>query len=733
MDPFIVTTADSAPQDQGSVVQSSLYSVSSAVVATADSAPQDQGSVVQSFLYSVSSAVVATADSAPQDQGSVVQSGLRYVSSAVVSAITIHQKNRWCHDLTNDGDVEANPGPPDEFVHIHKLYHGSCATIPHDTILHPVKKIKGFFVCTCLEHHRQHPSNRTSSGLNSLKDIPAYTTLKAESYLYQIQRYFGAHLGQMSFDKHFIPYFIATESALDPLQKDKFFADFIQYHQAILDSQDTISLPIMPAPSLSTPASDCQSYEICNYCMLPGHKSTIKGEPLCCLRSRPLSYQNFTRVVNYFSCYIPSTMLAYALTVCHKYILTEPHLKEVKMFPVPVSHVSTVAETLDDLYFSALLNEIRHYARCNGLVSEQTSIESENGDDFNSDYLDMDKRIDNFAFSLESVDQNLHSTWIFRSLYRFVVFAKIYVESDSDVQTEYRKSHLDSLYLFIFMLGYQSYIISQDSSEIYEFSNLIKFPFDFFKSMFNEKDDEFTILEAIDNALRYKRKTKPQSVVQLDQVIVPQVSSLMEEDLMEESEGNTHPELIAGRQAETPLSELGLHQSQLLGDRLRELSNFHVYCSPLLRARETARISLGDDLYKNATIVSELQEFTNGDWDGRRRSEVYTPEQLAKINSAGYLFTPPGGESQRMVQRRASNWLEDEILYNTEFQTGDHTVLVFSHNIVIKSLLHYILGFSDRFIYRFSLDNTGICEFHFKEDGWYPIAINDRSHLSKFD
>jgi broad specificity phosphatase PhoE len=83
-----------------------------------------------------------------------------------------------------------------------------------------------------------------------------------------------------------------------------------------------------------------------------------------------------------------------------------------------------------------------------------------------------------------------------------------------------------------------------------------------------------------------------------------------------------------------------------------------------------------------------------------------------------------------MVQRRASNWLEDEILYNPEFQGAqEKTILIFSHGLVIKTLLHYILGFSDRYIYRFKLDNTGICEFKYTEEGWFPISINDTSHL----
>jgi len=199
-----------------------------------------------------------------------------------------------------------------------------------------------------------------------------------------------------------------------------------------------------------------------------------------------------------------------------------------------------------------------------------------------------------------------------------------------------------------------------------------------------------------------------------------------------QSQANTNPDIIVGRQAESPLTELGEQQAQLLRHRLEEISDPYIYTSNLIRSQATTTLAIAPDLHHKIKIIPQLQEFTNGDWDGKSRKEIYTPQQLNQINTAGYLFIPPNGESQRMVQRRASNWLEDEILYNTEFQgTQEKTILIFSHGLVIKSLLHYILGFSDRYIYRFKLENTGICEFRFTEEGWFPIAINDTKHLIK--
>ena len=93
------------------------------------------------------------------------------------------------------------------------------------------------------------------------------------------------------------------------------------------------------------------------------------------------------------------------------------------------------------------------------------------------------------------------------------------------------------------------------------------------------------------------------------------------------------------------------------------------------------------------------------------------------------MFCPPGGESQRMVERRFSNWLEDEILENTSFKNHDKTIIIFSHGVAIACLLHYMMGFNDRLIYRFKIANTGICEFDYNSQGWFPISINSTNHL----
>jgi len=201
-----------------------------------------------------------------------------------------------------------------------------------------------------------------------------------------------------------------------------------------------------------------------------------------------------------------------------------------------------------------------------------------------------------------------------------------------------------------------------------------------------------------------------------------------------ESIVNQDSSRIAGQSPKSNLSEIGKKQCIYLGKRLKKenVKPFAVFSSPFIRAKKTAEIVLKEsNLNLDIEIIEDLKEFSAGDWEGELRSQVYTDKQLRLMNTLGYIFTPPNGESQRMVERRISNWFEDQILYNPKFLQDDKEklILIFSHGITIKCMLHYILGFSDRFIYRFELANTVICEFKFTQEGWYPISINDHSHL----
>ena len=68
--------------------------------------------------------------------------------------------------------------------------------------------------------------------------------------------------------------------------------------------------------------------------------------------------------------------------------------------------------------------------------------------------------------------------------------------------------------------------------------------------------------------------------------------------------------------------------------------------------------------------------------------EVLTTDTVVYIRGKGVDFVPPDGESHRMVRRRVSSWLEDDIIYNTPLmgQERSLTVAVVGHGISLRCL-----------------------------------------------
>ncbi|MEK7483598.1 MAG: histidine phosphatase family protein, partial [Planctomycetota bacterium] len=122
-----------------------------------------------------------------------------------------------------------------------------------------------------------------------------------------------------------------------------------------------------------------------------------------------------------------------------------------------------------------------------------------------------------------------------------------------------------------------------------------------------------------------------------------------------------------------------------------------------------------------------------GDWNQKERKTVYTPEILSLMGTKNSLFIPPNGESLRMVERRISNWLEDEILYNKTFieQHPKAGIALFTHGMAIRCLLRYIFQSDPSLTWKIKIFNGSISWLVFKSDGWHPYSLNEVSHLKE--
>jgi broad specificity phosphatase PhoE len=140
-----------------------------------------------------------------------------------------------------------------------------------------------------------------------------------------------------------------------------------------------------------------------------------------------------------------------------------------------------------------------------------------------------------------------------------------------------------------------------------------------------------------------------------------------------------------GQQA-VPLDDTGRAQADDLAERAAPYAFRALWCSPLLRARETADVvarRIGLEPIQDA----RLMETDAGDWTDRSFAEVQAeaPEQFIAFATGEPSFAFPGGESFAAQQVRVSEALE-------EVERGELPALVVCHGMVIRAALAWRAG-----------------------------------------
>jgi broad specificity phosphatase PhoE len=134
-------------------------------------------------------------------------------------------------------------------------------------------------------------------------------------------------------------------------------------------------------------------------------------------------------------------------------------------------------------------------------------------------------------------------------------------------------------------------------------------------------------------------------------------------------------------QMEVPLDDTGREQAAELAERAAAHSFAALWCSPLLRARETADIvaaRIGLEPVEDA----RLMETDAGDWTDRSFAEInaHSPEAFAAFVAGHPAFAFPGGESFAEQELRVSAAL-------AHVEEGLLPALVVCHGMVIRAAL----------------------------------------------
>lgn len=145
-------------------------------------------------------------------------------------------------------------------------------------------------------------------------------------------------------------------------------------------------------------------------------------------------------------------------------------------------------------------------------------------------------------------------------------------------------------------------------------------------------------------------------------------------------------------QTDLPLSPEGVRDAQSLAERLRQIDLQTVYCSDLVRSRDTAAILVaGRGLVPQER--SWLREIDAGLWDLLTFEEARSryPDEFAR-RDANLAASPfPGGESLRDVEARVvPGFLE--LLDERALRAEGGDILLVGHRAVNVVLLSHLLG-----------------------------------------
>ena len=143
--------------------------------------------------------------------------------------------------------------------------------------------------------------------------------------------------------------------------------------------------------------------------------------------------------------------------------------------------------------------------------------------------------------------------------------------------------------------------------------------------------------------------------------------------------------------SDSPLTELGITQAKLLGEKLKDIKFDKFYSTSLKRANDTANYIKGNR-EQEVEIFNDFVEISMGDMEGIQQEEFKKlyPEQVKNFffNQLEYDPSSFGGESFLEVRERVAKGLDKFIDLNKDYER----VLVVSHGATLKTLLHYISG-----------------------------------------
>jgi phosphoserine phosphatase len=179
-------------------------------------------------------------------------------------------------------------------------------------------------------------------------------------------------------------------------------------------------------------------------------------------------------------------------------------------------------------------------------------------------------------------------------------------------------------------------------------------------------------------------------------------------------------------QLDAPLSGLGLRQAEALGQRLKGEALDHIYTSPLQRAALTARAIAAHHPAVPFATSDALLEIHHGEWQGKFADEILAEygDGLREWRQHPTRAQMPGGESFSNILKRTLDFREELCARHQ-----DQTILVSTHDVVVKILVADALGMNMDRINRIWVTNASISVIEYGSDLPYLVSLSEACHL----
>jgi alpha-ribazole phosphatase len=174
---------------------------------------------------------------------------------------------------------------------------------------------------------------------------------------------------------------------------------------------------------------------------------------------------------------------------------------------------------------------------------------------------------------------------------------------------------------------------------------------------------------------------------------------------------------------DAPLAAEGKRQAAALAGELGRLDGPTIFCSPLLRARETAELAFG--AAAAFTIVDDLREIDFGRWETMSFAEIAAAEPAVVDRWAALEddFAFPGGEGIGAFRKRIG------AVAGRIAADPSGTVVAVTHGGVIRLLICHFLGLEYRRYLLFDVRPGSLSEIGIEGGKGILTLLNDRCHL----